>query len=313
MKTALPIRSIFLMVSTCCLLSVFAAGSSVLCAQGLSPATPAQEFIRLNGQVAVIENGATFSRISVGSDGTIWALTNFGSIFRYNTTNQNWQQVPGGLAQIAVGDAADVWGLNAGQLIYQYNTSTGLFQQVGGALTQISVGPDHNVWGINSVGQAWHYTSGAWVNVAGTYTQIAAGDGVAAWALNNGNIYQYNSSTKTFGQIGGTLSQIAVGSDNDLWGLTSAGYCYHYVSSSWINIPGAYAQIAVGSTTNVWTLDSAGRIYKYNSSTKTFQQTPGGLRQIGAGYSATFGINTAGQVWQYVSNAWSNIPETIAP
>jgi hypothetical protein len=133
--------------------------------QGLTPNTPSKEYIRINGQIVATENWIGLSRIGVGFDGTLWALTGVGAIYQY-APGQGWNAIPGSLAQVIVGNSSAVWGLNSGNYTYHY--VNGSFQYVPGNLTQMAVGADGDTWGINSATSIYHFNGTGWTQIGGS-------------------------------------------------------------------------------------------------------------------------------------------------
>jgi hypothetical protein len=114
------------------------------------------------------------------------------------------------------------------------------------------------------------------------------------------------------------LSQIAVGNDDDVWGIGTYGgiYEFDFAAGKFQLVPGpALAQIAVGGSKGlkgVWGLTSGGDIYRLNPNTGQFEKVLGWLTKISvrSPYDA-WGVNGYGQIFLYTgdpSNPWSRIP-----
>ena len=148
---------------------------------------------------------------------------------------------------------------------------------------------------------AWPVTS--WQQVPGSLSQISVGSDGTVWGLSSaGQPYMFNPQTQTWLQAPGLLTQIAVGSSGVVWGLNAAGQIYRYDPSSqtWDQIPGILSQIAVGSDGDVWGINSAGQVFHFNAATQTWVQAPGALAQIAVGYDgAVWGINASQQVYRF--------------
>jgi virginiamycin B lyase len=65
--------------------------------------------------------------------------------------------------------------------------------------------------------------------------------------------------------VPGTLAQISVGFDGDVWGVDSAHQVWHWNSQaqSWTAVPGSLSQIVVAADGAVWGLDPQNNIFVY--------------------------------------------------
>jgi virginiamycin B lyase len=228
--------------------------------------------------------------------------------------------------------------VNYFQNSYWYNPGTGQFQATGVEtvcngnfvgillLTQISAGIDGDVWAVgtgftcNTQNVAYHYDPSefTWYATAsdlfpGTLVQVAVGTGADAWGVDAlGGIYHYNARTASWEGVPGSLKQIAVGGDGSVWGVDAGGRIFKGVNlprpyQTLIPVVGTFTQMSVGADSEAWAVDSANLIYKFDPSTQSWQNVPGALTQIAAGggqnaaggSSNTWGLNAAGQIWQW--------------
>lgn len=161
-------------------------------------------------------------------------------------------------------------------------------------LVNFSVGDDGTVWGLDSAGHPYAYqpSSGALVSESSsTFTSLAVGSASAIWALDDGAVYHWNSTSAAFVSVSGSLTQIATGIDGDTWGLDSSGDIFHYIASSnsFAQVSGTLSSIYVGNTGSVYGLSSAGAVLWYNPGTATFQQltTTSGFTSLSVGSDGT--------------------------
>ena len=249
------------------------------------------------------------SQIAVGADGDVWGLNAENSIYHFNTLVQNWEQIPGSLSQISVGSATNVWGLNSSGNVYTFNNQAQNWMQIAGTLKQISAGENGSAWGVNSANNIYrfiqpHQPTNAWHAVPGaSLTQVAVGVDNNVWALDGtAAIYHYDPLIQNWENVPGSLSQIAVGFGGDVWGINSGRSIYRYNASiqNWENVPGELAQIAVGANGDVWGINSGGYIYRFDLASLAWEWIPGELKQLSVGVDgAVWGINTSGQIWRY--------------
>jgi 6-phosphogluconate dehydrogenase (decarboxylating) len=142
-----------------------------------------------------------------------------------------------------------------------------------------------------------------WQQLNGALSQISVGFDGTVWGLTSaGQISVFNPHTPAWQPVTGSLTQIAVGSSGCVWGLNAAGqiYRYDFTSQGWDQVPGILSKIAVGSDCDVWGLNSSSQIYHFNAATKTWGQIPGALAQLAVGYDgAVWGLNASGQVYRF--------------
>ncbi len=195
--------------------------------------------------------------VSVGSDGTTWALDASDRISRWN--GSGWSNVPGGLKQISVGNASHVWGVNGSDQIFRWSGSS--WDLILGSLKQVSVGSDGTVWGVNLLGQIWRWNGSGWEgNIPGRLDQISVGSASHIWGVNASNeIFRWNGSEWT--RMPGSLKYVSVGSDGTVWGVDPNDQIFIRQGDSWIQVPGGLNQISVGSSRHIWGVNRNGQIF----------------------------------------------------
>ncbi len=134
------------------------------------------------------------SAVSAAADGTVWGLSG-NAIFRYTGPNSGWEAVfqpSTSIRVITVGSASNIWALDS-NFVYQYQGGSEWQQSaVPVALTGISAAADGSVWAVAASGQVYMYTG-----------------------LSTGILWYPTGIS--------SLSQIAVGSATDVWGIDQAG------------------------------------------------------------------------------------------
>jgi hypothetical protein len=157
------------------------------------------------------------------------------------------------IAQVTVGRDGDMWVLSAnGNISHQtggpFNGSwTTVPSPAGGTVVSLSVANQNDVWAASSAGlfrfmsatNSWeqHCPSGGCAGVA-FVTVVAGGDSTSwnadVWALDTkGNAYrvdrtQGSTQNSMIAVPGATLTQISVGGQGDVIGITSAGAVYSF-------------------------------------------------------------------------------------
>jgi hypothetical protein len=147
------------------------------------------------------------------------------------------------------------------------------------------------------------------------YTQVVAGS-TQVWALDqNGDVYQYNSSTDKFDKIPGNLVRIAVGTGKTVWGMNTSGETYQYNFSTKafqkvtaiLGSPGDWGVIAAGGQ-GVWGLSTKSVTYEWDSVTKSFTKPPhGGVAgaiglYVGSYEIGVWELDASNHAWLYNTN-----------
>jgi len=164
--------------------------------------------------------------------------------------------------------------------------------------------------------------------IPGSLAQVAAGRN-EVWGLDaSGQVYRFNSGTKTFTKTGTLkLTRVAVGGgtalqSDQVWGIDASGliYRFSFKSKTFVQVPGTLAQIVVSEGDfdrchpyEVWGLNAAELIYRYNSCTSQFEQAAGSLTVIATGAGAVWGLNSSAQIYYYdfTSSGFRQVPGTL--
>lgn len=163
-------------------------------------------------------------------------------------------------------------------------------------------------------------------------TAISAASDGTVYGLYNGTVLQA-SPTQPWTSVGGQLlTNLSVGWNGAVWGVTSQNAVFSYSNGAWLPISCSYAlkQVSVGEITMstpggvavviVWGLDASGNIYQYTTSGGTWTPMPYTLpnQALLASICATadgsvWGLDGNGIVYLYTATqGWSSI-ETQPP
>lgn len=281
------------------------------------------------------------SWVSVGSDGTLWALDTSGVLYQY--VNSVFQAMAGalpGVGYFSASSAASLWATaatNPADLQGDYS----LFQFTDGTWQsmhspplsygdenppQVSVGAEGSVCLLDSgTGTVWRQSISGWtpkkmsVNVQSIAAEGAATG--AAWAVDaDGTFWRNFGSRWVNGQPSlpnaAKASQVSVGTDGTVWALDMARNLYVKNGLSWSQLSASTfpQQPPSGSADNCWTIDYAGELLVSNGSEWDVVRLPDNAAK------ATFvSVGTDGSVWvvvtggsggsantcyQYLSGAW---------
>lgn len=165
----------------------------------------------------------------------------------------------------------------------------------------------------------------------GAPVRMIASGGTSVWALDtNFAIYRWNTDTRVFDQIPGSLVWISVGGGtllepDEVWGYNAAGQFYRW-SSGWVAMPvpaGGLGGPVIGKGFNnschpyeVWALGvvsvfNGNNIWRYNYCSAAWEQVPGQLASLSVGGGEIWGLNFSGQIWRFNTTAqsgWTQIP-----
>ncbi|HEY6292350.1 MAG TPA: tectonin domain-containing protein [Terriglobia bacterium] len=206
----------------------------------------------------IVASGPT--QIAVGFGGAVWGLDSQQQIYKFNPHTQNWTLIPGLLTQVAVGSANAVWGINASDQVYQYSDNqwylraglTAVQIAVAPDGTVWGVNAQQQIYSYNSQIRSWQ-------QALGLLKQVAVGSATVIWGINSSqNIYNYNTEREAWDLIPGELKQLGVGPDGVPWGLNDSGTVHEYDvrSGHWNRINGTtLSAIAVGADEAVWGLN----------------------------------------------------------
>jgi archaellum component FlaG (FlaF/FlaG flagellin family) len=218
----------------------------------------------------------SFSNISVGVNGDVWALGP-GIFYRTGITPSNpmgtsWQIINGGLANISVCPNGDIWGVNAGGDVWftpkppATNPTLTNWQQipVSTQALQISVGANGSVWVIDRTEKIYNRTGispttptgSTWQLYPGQFSNVAVCPNGDVWAIGAGNQAYYGKAPTVAGQITWLnpsspigFKQISVSPNGDVWVLAIDGTIYNRTGITATNPQGTTWQLYNGSYT----------------------------------------------------------------
>jgi len=251
--------------------------------------------------------GLVFAPVSVGTDGSVWAVDTQYQLYRFDTTSKQWSIVTGAkwMAQAPSGTADDLWAVQStGGKTEAYNIarySGGEWQtptQPPGNPTQVSVGTDGSVWASNQSGSIYRYSDQGWQQLQGAPSPLF----------------------------------LAVNTATDIWAITLKGMTMvlmHYDGTSWEQPAGAPAigtftnyvngtpSVSLGGDGTVWCVDAYGVTWRRRQGAQSWERQTmptgmvgpkghGGVTEVAVGRdgSQTQGLYIAqNALWQITLNS----------
>lgn len=296
-----------------------------------------------------------------GADGSLWSIDEQEHAVRYSQQTQSWTEISNlQITYLYVGSSTAMWAVDDFGNVYRWDPVSGTFELVPGNFWSVSVAADGDAWAIQAPPSAiFHFnaSSKSWVPIPGQLSQIAVGSDGVVWGLNNyQQIYRFNPATGLFEYVPGSLASIYVGSDGGVWGINGSESTYHFnpLHQSWDGFGGSMANLSVGSNTNVWAWTSNYLPYKFSSlledwyspyqlaysvlasadgaawaniegeyvqlsppmrTLNSWHEIPGQLVQLAAASDGNvWGINMFGQIYAFDSlkQQWTSIPGKLA-
>lgn len=132
--------------------------------------------------VSWTQKGCCVGQLSIGSDGTMWAVNPADSYRVLKWTGATWTVMPGGLKQISVGSGSQIWGVNSANQVFHWTGTA--WASATGILQQISVASDGTLWGVSTAGDPWStlpapHVPQAW-SVVNTHEFMREGDWITS-------------------------------------------------------------------------------------------------------------------------------------
>lgn len=199
--------------------------------------------------------------ISVGTRQYIWGVNPSNMVHNVVGGSAFWAYVPGGLSWVSAGADGSVWGVNPAGNIFRRDGAA--WTQIPGTLATISVGKADNVWGLQASGSIFRWNGSGWAPVDGTLANISVASDGTVWGVQaSGNIFRWNGSGWV--QVPGVLSSVSCGSATHIWGLQASGTIFRWTNGDWEPIPGAsFTNIDVGADGTVWGVTSTGSVFHF--------------------------------------------------
>lgn len=217
-----------------------------------------------------ISTAPTLSQISVGVDGSVYALDASGNIWFLPLHSHTWQSTAlSPMAELSVVSSKNIYGLQVAtsfcglpeMQIYQY-TGGADFARFNYCAVHIGAAPDGTLYRIRSSGNVTHLVNGSWISDPtaggnGTPAKIVAGSASNVWLITSTGIIKTLNSSGSFVVVPGTATDITTAGDpsngqqpNTLIVGAMANsnnvYTYGYAQGNWNELIGVLDKISAG-------------------------------------------------------------------
>ena len=188
-----------------------------------------------------------------------------------NTDPINFIKVKGTARQLSIGSDGSIFAINTNGAIAQWSNAKSDFNNFPGALIRLAVAPDGRLWGINSSGKIFRHTGKDWVNVKGTTKvrgtprELAIGaKGEVIISDSAEFLYKYNVSQARFNRIPGKGSKIAVSFKGEPWTIRKDGRIFRCDVDPCKSLPRLGKEISIGPDGSILLIDNKNRLFRLN-------------------------------------------------
>ncbi|WP_417429238.1 tectonin domain-containing protein [Kiloniella sp.] len=157
------------------------------------------------------------SFLSIGRDGSIFGLDEFGNVLRWSNRRKSFENFPGSLARIAVDPEGNPWGISVLGRVFRHDGRD--WQQIrNAAASDIAIGGDSSVIIANSSGVLFKFRAEEkrFERIFGNGVLVAVDPDGHPWTIRNDKLVQRcgENSCDVLGQKANSLS---IGPDGRVW------------------------------------------------------------------------------------------------
>lgn len=89
----------------------------------------------------------------------------------------------------------------------------------------------------------------------------------AVWGVNEQNeVFRWDGLRNAFVRMPGSLKQVAVGADGEVWGIDPDGNVQRWLNAQWQSVPGNLRQLAVRNAQDAWGVNDANALSRWTGS-----------------------------------------------
>jgi hypothetical protein len=275
----------------------------------------------VNGSWAAVPAPFLSREVSIGRDGTVYAVAQDQKIFKLEPNGQ-WTNVPGLLVDIGVASAAEIVGVNSSGIVYrllpnennrwEVVNNTGVVARVAFGASGIAlVGADGSVRRVPLKRAA---SFAATSDIDGQVVELGVGKGEIIGCNSIGGIWR-KVGNNGWSAVPGQAKSIDLAEDGTLFAVGQNQEVLRWINGAWQVVPGQLVNISVGSAHHIIGVNSAGQIWRFESLTNGWSPVaaPFAAAQVSVGKDgALFAVARDDAIYKLSGSAWTQIPGQLA-
>jgi len=174
-------------------------------------------------------------------------------------------------------------------------------------LKSVSVGKDGAAWGLTASHEIHRYEgNGKWTHIDGSLRQIDVVSNDNVWGVNNKcEVWNWNGSN--WKQEKGYFKQVSAGKDA-VWAIDVDDQVFRLEGKEWKQIPGSLKQIDVADPNNIWGVNANNEVFQWLSDKSQWQQYYGRIKQISVSSNGTVhGVDPEDDIFNFQEGQWIQI------
>ncbi|CAG8602840.1 15172_t:CDS:2 [Funneliformis mosseae] len=214
----------------------------------------------------------------------------------------SWKQIDGFLQLLDIGSESELWGIDDCQ-VFKWNIKSWLHAK-GVLASSLAVGADNSIWCTTKDHKIYRLVGGIdgkWMRVDGFLKQIAVGDENNIWGINSKDEVFYRRGNVWI-QAPGNLSQVSVAADGTCWGVNANHEIFRWNGEGWDSINGNLIQIKVASIRHVIGINHKHEVFLWKNG--DWKMIEGGLlKHVSISPEGNvWGINEKDEIWCLMNN-----------
>ena len=177
-------------------------------------------------------------------------------------------------ASLAIGAEGSVFALTEGGTLLRWSNGLNGFTDFPGSLVRIAVDSKGNPWGISSLGRVFRHTGRKWQQILNvTASDIAASyDGSVVIVDSSGRLFKFNDTQQTFNAIfGNNAALVALEPDGTPWTVRTDKLVQRCNTSPCKRYPQKAQSIAIGPDGSVYIVSESKKLMHLDRLKDTFQ------------------------------------------
>ena len=191
---------------------------------------------------------------------------------------------------LSIGRDGSVFGLDEFGNVLRWSNSQKLFKSFPGSLARIAVDPEGNPWGISVLGRVFRHDGRDWRQIPNaTASDIAiGGDGSVIIVNSSGVLFKFRAEENRFERIFGNGVLVAVAPDGHPWTIRTDKLVQRCGENSCKVLGQKANSISIGPDGRVWIVSNIARLMRFDEEIEQFIIVPTlgmGLKDVASGPS----------------------------